>query len=202
MKKILSLISVFAILLIGCQKEETKMVLKPTERIPDKVLENYTQTEKPISFDFSLSDEIYLNYMLYEYELVDGQWRQGNGSGSVLNHNAGLIAFDPERDMKNMIITTVAGTIKYGQIRDGDIGIVGRNTSSYNPNIDDRYQYLALDEEVEIVFDQEIPILLQVNTQEELTQTFSVNREELANSFKDYEEVHLISVVFTNDYHK
>lgn len=201
MKRVLSFISILAILLVGCQKEETKMVLKPTERIPDKVIENYTQTLDLISYDFSLSDEIYLNYMLYEYKLVDGQWKEGSATGSVLNHNAGLIAFNGERDLMNMTITTVAGTIKYGQIRDGDIGIVSQ-TSSHNPNIDDQFQYLALNDEVEIVFNQEIPILVQVNTDQELTQTFTTSEEELANQFKDYDEVYLIKVVFSNDYYK
>ena len=200
-QSLLCLIFVSILCLAGCQQQGVQMVLQPTEIIPDKVLENYTEDSKPISFDFCLSDEVYLNYSLIQYELVDGKWtNRTNFHGHVLNNASGLIALNPNRDNINMIITTVAGTIESGQIRNGDIGI-SSNESSYNPNIDDRYKYISLTDRVEITYEEEIPILVQVNTEDKLTQTFT-NEEELANLFKDYEEVFLIKVVFSKEYLK
>ena len=189
MKRLFSIICVFVLFLVSCQKQNVEMVLKPTKEIPNEILTYYKDYSSPVSYNF-IVNETNIDYELIQYELVNNEWTNRiSFFGSRLKNSKGSFAFIPDCKPEHMAITTIDGSIENGYRAFG----TGHN------NDNSLYQYIELNEEVNISYDKEIPILFQIKSDNKISLTFNSNTNELTNQLKDYEEVYLITVKFTKN---
>ena len=186
MKRLFNIICVLFLLLVSCQKDN-KMTLNPTKEISNEIITYYKDYSTPISYDFVI-DSKNVDYELIQYELINGKWSNPlNFFGNRLNNSKGSFALIPEYEPEHMAITTIEGSIDNG-FRSFGTGY----------DIDNRiFQYISLNEEVNIEYEKEIPILIQIKSDNKINLTFNSNTNELKNQLKDYEEVYLITVKFT-----
>ena len=190
MKRVISIFTIFLLLLTSCQKKEVnEMYIEPTKEVPVEIMKYYDKDSNVKGFDFSL-DKSAQRYQLKQYKLENGKWlNQDIFFESVLDDFKGCIALDVDQSSQFMRITTQnQQTISSG----------GFEKEKHDDLI--LYKTVTLDKKEEVTYEKEIPLLLQVNTNEEVSLIFNVDKDELAKELEDVkEEVYLITILFTNE---
>lgn len=194
MKKMISLGLLFVVLcLSGCTKNEG-MYVEPAQltQKEQKIAELLGLNTEHRIFDFAV-DGTAQSIQVNSYELVDGSWsRVSGGGGCALRGTEGRVAlgFDRIEDGLRIALQLPNGynITTYNTVPETENSGFGRATS-------------VLHDRTEVVYDQELPLVLQIETSKNEVRSFGVSSfehpEELAEC--GYERVYAITILFSQN---
>ena len=182
--------------MIGCssvQKNEENMYIEPAQ---------LTEEEKEIAsllglntehriFDFSL-DELVQSIQVNTYRLVDGEWKlEIGGGGQAFSDTKGRIALGFERLDEELRIAIqsehTGGATEYKSGRNEDLKEIGGFATS------------ILSEKKEVVYEEEIPLVIQVITSKNEIHSYQVDYFDSPKEYEKlgYEGVFAITIRFS-----
>ena len=185
MKKLVAavLIIIGMISIAGCSntsKSVEKMYIEPAQLTEEeeKIAELLGLNTKQRIFDFVLDDSVQ-SIQVNTYRLIDGAWAlETGGGGRAFSDTEGRIALAFERLDEGMRIAIqsehTGGSTEYKSERNEDLKEVGGFATS------------VLSERTEVVYEEEIPLAIQVVTSKNQVVSYQVD---YFNSPEEYEKL-------------
>ena len=191
MKRLISIILVTVILLSSCGTKRDIMYLEPNVEVSEYVKSFYDENAKVIGFGFHVNDEVQ-NIKIKRHRLINGEWQEEFIQyGHVLRDKTGYISLDVDCKTNHMTVGVIITENNKENSR--SIGGYGNNDKTL------KYKTIVLDDKVNIEYEKDIPLFVQIDTDKEITKTFTLNLNELAKQLTEFkEDVFLITIEFSN----
>ena len=169
--------------MVGCSdvpKSAEKMYIEPAQLTEEeeKIAALLRLNTKQRIFDFVL-DESVQSIQVNTYRLIDGEWKlETGGGGQAFSDMDGRIALDFERLDEGIRIAIqsehTGGSTEYESERNEDLNEIGSFATS------------VLSEKTDIVYEEEIPLAVQVITSSNQVMSYQVD---YFNSPEEYEKL-------------
>ena len=169
--------------MVGCSdtpKSAEKMYIEPAQLTEEeeKIAALLGLNTKQRIFDFVL-DESVQSIQVNTYRLIDGEWKlETGGGGQAFSDMDGRIALDFERLDEGIRIAIqsehTGGSTEYESERNEDLNEIGSFATS------------VLSEKTDIVYEEEIPLAVQVITSSNQVMSYQVD---YFNSPEEYEKL-------------
>ena len=169
--------------MVGCSdapKSAEKMYIEPAQLTEEeeKIAALLGLNTKQRIFDFVL-DESVQSIQVNTYRLINGEWKlETGGGGQAFSDMDGRIALDFERLDEGIIIAIqsehTGGSTEYESERNEDLNEIGSFATS------------VLSEKTDIVYEEEIPLAVQVITSSNQVMSYQVD---YFNSPEEYEKL-------------
>lgn len=191
MKKII--ITLFFLLTLGActnKIESPKMYIQPAKltETEKNLLELIGFDSKINLYDFKL-DGTNKSIQIKTYELIDGEWKPTlTNTTQVFEHTNGRIILSFQLNETSRIAVQ------------SDDGV---SSSEFTPAADEESSSSVLTsklfEQTEFVYDEEIPLFVQVHSNSDTTTSYHLDFDDLASAYakEDYEHVYAVTVLFS-----
>lgn len=180
----------------GCSdklKSAEKMYIEPAQLTEEeeKIAALLGLNTKQRIFDFVL-DESVQSIQVNTYRLIDGEWKlETGGGGQAFSDMDGRIALDFERLDEGIRIAIqsehTGGSTEYESERNEDLNEIGSFATS------------VLSEKTDVVYEEEIPLAVQVITSSNQVMSYQVDYFNLPEEYEKlgYEGVFAITIRFS-----
>lgn len=192
MKRLLCLLCclLMAVSVTACGEDGKSMYIAPASltEAEENIVELLGLNTEQLIFDFCL-DATVQSMQVNTYELIDGQWRMiSGGGGQEFRDKEGRIALGFD-DLGDGIRTGIQSEHHSG-------------ATAYTMEVEDDTTGMAtsvLSEPTEIVYEQEIPLVVQIHTSQNEIRSYSVDYFFHPEDYAQYgyEHVYAVTVLFS-----